>query len=140
MNGCLHWLHCVTCETVIAFVVLWNWQLQATAATSGKKEIQTTAEWKCSLWLRQITNLLTTDKSRCFAQPSPIIVYYRTLHESRVCIKKCFELFFLVLSICLISPSARLNFVQFSSWHFCPCGYQYIGLTETSRSEDQEAI
>ena len=28
------------------------------------------------LWLRQIMNLLATDKSRYFAQPSPIIVYY----------------------------------------------------------------
>ena len=28
------------------------------------------------LWFRQIMNLLATDKSRYFAQPSPIIVYY----------------------------------------------------------------
>ena len=32
-----------------------------------------------SLWLRQIIDLLATDKSRYFAQPRPIIVHYSTI-------------------------------------------------------------
>ena len=39
-----------------------------------------------SLWLRQITDLLATDKSRYFAQPRPIILNCFFLLRRNVCL------------------------------------------------------